>query len=178
MGKLLVLDEFFKSPNTSSGIHVRRDSDSLLETLIYYCDDEPSSSPSSSSLSSSSSDSDRSNEEVEEEEDAECEPRHGVQLYMESSMHSLKQQQEAPNPKSLVFPTISHAREVSAMPSVSLEGGAAVRVVAGTFSRVSIPPPLHDFVSSALLLLLLLLLSSSSSSIVLVSSILLRLLQF
>ncbi len=91
-------------------------------------------------------------------------------------MHSLKQQQEAPNPKSLVFPTISHAREVSAMTLVSLEGGAAVRVVAGTFSRVSIPPPLHDFVSSTLLLLLLL--SSSSSAIVLVSSILLRLLQF
>ncbi len=177
MGKLLVLDEFFKSPNTSSGIHVWRDSDILLETLIYYCDDEPSSSPSSSLSSSSSSDSDHSNEEeVEEEEDAECEPRHGVQLYMESSMHSLKQQQEAPNPKSLVFPTISHAREVSAMTSVSLEGGAFVRVVAGTFSRVSIPPPLHDFVSSALLLLLLL--SSSSSAIVLVSSILLRLLQF
>jgi hypothetical protein len=174
VGKLLVLDEFFKSPNTSSGIHMRRDSDSLLETLIYYCDDEPSSSPESSS--SSSSDSDHSNEEVEleEEEDAQCEPRHGVQLYMESSMHSLKQQQEAPNPKSLVFPTISHAREVSAMTSVSLEGGAFVRVVAGTFSRVSIPPPLHDFVSSALLLLL----SSSSSAIVLVSSILLRLLQF
>ncbi len=177
MGKLLVLDEFFKSPNTSSGIHMRRDSDSLLETLIYYCDDEPSSSPeSSSSSSSSSSDSDHSTEEVEleEEEDAQCEPRHGVQLYMESSMHSLKQQQEAPNPKSLVFPTISHAREVSAMTSVSLEGGAFVRVVAGTFSRVSIPPPLHDFVSSALLLLL----SSSSSAIVLVSSILLCLLQF
>ncbi|CAM6033641.1 unnamed protein product [Sphagnum compactum] len=146
VGKLLVLDEFFKSPNTSSGIHLRRDSDSLLETLIYYCDHEPSSSPSSSSSSSSSSDSDHSNEEVVvEEEGAECEPRHGVQLYMESSMHSLKQQQEAPNPKSLVFPTISHAREVSAMTSVSLEGGAAVRVVAGTFSRVSIPPPLHDF---------------------------------
>ncbi|CAK9234816.1 unnamed protein product [Sphagnum troendelagicum] len=147
VGKLLVLDEFFKSPNTSSGIHMRRDSDSLLETLIYYCDDEPSSSPESSSSSSSSSDSDHSNEEVEleEEEDAQCEPRHGVQLYMESSMHSLKQQQEAPNPKSLVFPTISHAREVSAMTSVSLEGGALVRVVAGTFSRVSIPPPLHDF---------------------------------
>jgi hypothetical protein len=112
VGKLLVLDEFFKSPNTSSGIHMRRDSDSLLETLIYYCDDEPSSSPESSS--SSSSDSDHSNEEVEleEEEDAQCEPRHGVQLYMESSMHSLKQQQEAPNPKSLVFPTISHATPV------------------------------------------------------------------
>jgi hypothetical protein len=43
------------------------------------------------------------------------------------------------------------------MTSVSLEGGAFVRVVAGTFSRVSIPPPLHDFVSSALFFFFLLL---------------------
>lgn len=153
VGRLLAFDEFFEYP-TTNGL-LLRDSDTLLESLIYYCDD-----PEPSEI-----------ESYDEAQSLNFGPRHGVHLYLKSNMLSMMEASQsvksAPknsgssfqieglsvvsetpaNVESLVPPMITHVREASTVPLLSLDGGAGVRVVAGKFSNITTPPPLQDFVS-------------------------------
>lgn len=133
IGRLLVFDEFFEFPNTA-GLPLR-DPDVLLESVIYYCYE-----PSPAAL-----------------EDFEgFRPRHGVHLYLKSSMRSMNQVANSGTDSlvveaggSLVVPVIDHVRDASSIVATTVGDGAAVRVIAGSFGNVSIGPPLQDFVSTS-----------------------------
>lgn len=141
IGRLLVFDEFFEFPN-ATGLPLR-DPDVLLESVIYYCD-EPSPGL-----------------ELEEFSDVEgFRPRHGVHLYLKSSMRSMKQEALSGSAGSgeescvvetggsLVVPVVDHVRDASSIVPITVDDVAVVRVIAGNFGDVSIGPPLQDFVSA------------------------------
>jgi len=136
IGRLLIFDEFFEFPN-ATGLPLR-DPDVLLESIIYYCDE-----PSPAAL------------ELEDFEG--FRPRHGVHLYLKSSMRSMKQEASSGGNESylvetggsLVVPVIDHVRDASSIVPTTVVDGAAVRVIAGSFGDVSVGPPLQDFVSMA-----------------------------
>lgn len=139
IGRVLAFDEFFEFPN-AAGVQLR-DPEALLESVIYYCD-EPSS-----------------NSELDVEEFSDVEgfrPRHGVHLYLKSSMRAMKSEASSGSPDvpvqtggSLVVPFIDHVRDVSSIVPTTVDDVATVRVIAGSFGGVSIGPPLQDFVSTS-----------------------------
>lgn len=143
IGRLLVLDEFFEFPH-STGLQLR-DPSMLLESVIYYCDEPPSS---------------LKNDELSEVEG--FRPRHGVHLYLKSKMRSMAQEGRSGGAGmqrgescvvetggSVVLPVIDHVRDASAIVPTIIDDVAVVRVIAGSFGNVSAGPPLHDFVSTS-----------------------------
>lgn len=142
IGHLLVFDEFFEFPN-STGLRLR-DPNTLLESVIYYCDE-------SSAVG------------LGEFNDAEeFRPRHGVHLYFKSNLRSMNQEATSgglamhdgdscvlETGGSLVLPVIDHVRDASSIDPTIIDNVAAVRVIAGNFGNVSVGPPLHDFVSTS-----------------------------
>ncbi|XP_024370222.1 uncharacterized protein [Physcomitrium patens] len=139
IGHLLVFDEFFEFPN-STGLRLR-DPNTLLESVIYYCDE-------SSAVG------------LGEFNDAEeFRPRHGVHLYFKSNLRSMNQEATSgglamhdgdscvlETGGSLVLPVIDHVRDASSIDPTIIDNVAAVRVIAGNFGNVSVGPPLHDFI--------------------------------